>query len=190
MRVVVVAVVMSSLLAAASAAGQTPAGQTAGTSANPVSQALRNAWNSAKRNISESAEQMPEAKYGFKPVDSVKTFGEILAHVAGASYDYCSLAKGEAAPFDEDHFEKTAKTKAEIQKAVNDAIAYCDAAYTSLTDQTIAAMVSRPGSTRQSPRASPLVGNIGHTNEHYGNLVTYFRLNGMVPPSTARTMKQ
>jgi uncharacterized damage-inducible protein DinB len=129
---------------------------------------------------------MPEAKYGFKPVDTVKTFGEILAHVAGASYDYCSAAKGEAAPFEEDHFEKTVKTKAEIVKAVKDAMAYCDAVYASLTDQSLAAMVSRPGGSRQFSRASQVVGNIGHTNEHYGNLVTYFRLNGMVPPSTAR----
>jgi uncharacterized damage-inducible protein DinB len=164
--------------------------QTGGAPANPISQAVTNAWNSAKRNIRESAEQMPEAKYGFKATDAVKSFGEILAHVAGASYDYCSAAKGEAAPFDEDHFEKTAKTKAQIEKAVNDAIAYCDPVYASLTDQTAAAMVGRPGSTRQSPRASALIGNIAHTNEHYGNLVTYFRLNGMVPPSTARTMKQ
>jgi uncharacterized damage-inducible protein DinB len=163
-----------------------PARQTGGPTANPASEAVRNAWNSAKRNIHDSAEQMPEAKFGFKPVDSVKTFGAILAHVAGASYDYCSSAKGEAAPFSEDHFEETAKTKAAIQKAVDDAIAYCDPVYEALTDQSLAAMVSRPGSTRQSPRASALIGNISHTSEHYGNLVTYFRLNGMVPPSTAR----
>ena len=175
---------MGLMLTGTRAVGQTPA-----PSANPVSDALRNAWNSAKRNIRESAEQMPEAKYNFKATDAVKSFGEILGHVAGASYDYCSAAKGEAAPFDEDHFEKTAKTKADIQKAVNDAIAYCDQVYSGLTDQAVAALVSRPGASRQNPRAASLIGNISHTAEHYGNLVTYFRLNGMVPPSTARTMK-
>lgn len=179
---VALAVVMGTVLTVSSAAGQTPA-----PSANPVSDALRNAWNSAKRNIRESAEQMPEAKYGFKATDAVKSFGEILAHVAGANYEYCSGAKGEASPFDEDHFEKTAKTKAAIQKAVTDAIAYCDSVYTGLTDQAAAALVSRPGGSRQNPRAAALIGNISHTAEHYGNLVTYFRLNGMVPPSTARS---
>ncbi len=181
---IVMALTIGTLLWPAGASAQTGAAP-----ANPVSQAVQNAWNSAKRNLRESAEQMPEAKYGFKPVDTVKSFGEILAHVAGASYDYCSAAKGEAAPFDEDHFEKTARTKADIQKAVNDAIAYCDAVYGALTDQTAAALVARPGSTRQMPRVQPLIGNIGHTTEHYGNLVTYFRLNAMVPPSTARTQK-
>jgi uncharacterized damage-inducible protein DinB len=163
--------------------------QTAPPASNPISQAVQNSWNNAKVNIRESAEQMPEDKYGFKPVDSVKTFGAILAHVAGASYSYCSGAKGEAPPFTEDHFEETAKTKAEIVKAVNDAIAYCDAVYAALTDQSLAAMVSRPGGNRQFTRASQVVGNIGHTNEHYGNLVTYFRMNGMVPPSTARASR-
>jgi uncharacterized damage-inducible protein DinB len=176
-------VAIGSIILAGTASAQTPA---AAAPANPISQSIQNAWNGAKRNIVESADQMPEAKYGFKPVDTVKTFGEILAHVAGASYSYCAGAKGEATPFDEDHFEKTAKTKADIVKAVNDAMAYCDAVYSSLTDQSLAAMVSRPGGTRQFSRASQVVGNIGHTNEHYGNLVTYFRLNGMVPPSTAR----
>jgi uncharacterized damage-inducible protein DinB len=180
-----VAILITTFFVAAPAAAQT-----GGASANPISQALSNAWNSAKLNIRESAEQMPDAKYGFKATDAVKSFGEILAHVAGANYIYCSAAKGEASPFDEDHFEKTAKTKADIQKAVNDAIAYCDPVYASLTDQSAAAMVARPGSTRQSARASALIGNIAHTNEHYGNLITYFRLNGMVPPSTARAMKQ
>src|ERR671922_1848970 len=79
---------------------------------NPVSRAIRNSWQSAKRNITESADQMPEADYAFKPVDSVRTFGQILAHVAGASYEFCAAAKGEKPPFTEDHFEKTATTPA------------------------------------------------------------------------------
>ena len=180
----IVTMMIGSMVLAGVANAQTPP-----PASNPISQAIQNSWNGAKLNIRESAEQMPEEKYGFKPTDSVKSFGEILAHVAGASYSYCSGAKGEATPFDEDHFEETAKTKAEIVKAVNDAIAYCDAVYGALTDQSLAAMVSRPGGNRQFTRASQVVGNISHTNEHYGNLVTYFRLNGMVPPSTARASR-
>ncbi|HEY7058382.1 MAG TPA: DinB family protein [Vicinamibacterales bacterium] len=178
-------ILIGTVCCGASAGAQTPAP----AAANPISQSIKNSWNNAKLNLRESAEQMPEEKYGFKPVDTVKSFGAILAHVAGASYDYCSGAKGEAVPFDEDHFEQTAKTKAEILKAVNDAIAYCDPVYAALTDQSLAAMISRPGGTRQFSRASQVVGNIAHTNEHYGNLVTYFRLNGMVPPSTARASR-
>ena len=76
-----------------------------------------------------SAEQMPEADYAFKPTEQVRTFGQILAHVAGANYVFCSAAKAEKSPFTEDHFEKSATTKAAIVKALSDSIAYCDAAY-------------------------------------------------------------
>lgn len=159
---------------------------TAAAAQNPVSDSIRSSWTGVKRNISESAEQMPEADYAFKPVDSVRTFGEILAHVAGANYALCSAAKGEKAPFAEDHFEKSAKTRAAIIKAVADSHTYCDGAYTALTDATAGQQVTNPFSPGQSPRASQLIGNIGHDNEHYGNLVTYFRIKGMVPPSSKR----
>src|SRR5689334_5799568 len=72
--------------------------------ANPISQAIRDSWESAKRNMNESAAQMPEADYAFKPTDSVRTFGEIIAHVAGASYLYCSAARGEKSPHQEADF--------------------------------------------------------------------------------------
>jgi hypothetical protein len=165
------------LLAIPSVAGaQTPA-----PSADPISQSIRNAWAGAKRNITESADQMPEADYAFKPVDSVRSFGAILAHVAGANYVFCAPARNEKSPYEEDHFEKSTKTKAEVIKALNDSIAYCDAAYTALTDKTAGEMIS--GSTA---RAQRLISNAGHLQEHYGNLVTYFRIKGMVPPSSRR----
>lgn len=153
---------------------------------NPVSDSLRSSWNGVKRNIKESAEQMPEEHYGFKPVDTVRTFGEILTHVAGASYLFCAAAKGEKSPFAEDSFEKAATTKAAIVKVTNDAIAYCDGVFASITDATAGQMVAAPFGSAQVPRANPLVGQIGHDQEHYGNLVTYFRIKGMVPPSSKR----
>jgi uncharacterized damage-inducible protein DinB len=156
------------------------------SSANPVSQAIRDSWEGAKRNLNESAEQMPEADYNFKPTDSVRTFGQIIAHVAGASYVYCSAARGEKTPHEEGDFEKTATTKAAIIKALNDSNAYCDKAFTALTDRTAAEVVPMPFGGKDAGRASPLIRNIGHLNEHYGNLVTYFRIKGMVPPSSKR----
>ena len=153
---------------------------------NPVSDSLRSSWNGTKRNIKESAEQMPEADYAFKPTKDVRSFGEILSHVAGASYLFCAAAKGEKSPFAEDAFEKTATTKAAIVKVTNDAIAYCDGAYAAATDATLSQVVAAPFGSGQVPRANPLIGQIGHDNEHYGNLVTYFRLKNMVPPSSKR----
>jgi uncharacterized damage-inducible protein DinB len=151
-----------------------------------TSRVIQNAWNSAKRNIVESADQMPEENYAFKPVDGVRTFGQILAHVAGTNYVYCSAAKGEKSPHAEDEFEKTATTKGAIVKALADSVAYCDAAYAAATDASNLEMVTPPFGRGQTARLSPLLGNITHNVEHYGNLVTYFRIKGMVPPSTKR----
>jgi len=152
--------------------------------ANPISSAIRSGWEGAKRNISRSAELMPEADYAFRPVETVRTFGQILAHVAGANYVFCSAAKGEKSPFAEEAFEKTAKTRAEIVKAVNDSIAYCDAAYAALDDARAAQIVDMPFGGGKGARATPLMNNSGHLQEHYGNLVTYFRIKGIVPPSS------
>src|SRR5436190_4889098 len=108
---------------------------------NPVSDTLRGSWNSVKRNIKESAELMSEADYTFKPTPEVRSFGEILAHVAGASYVFCAAAKGEPSPVEEDGFLTKATTKAQIVKATNDAIAYCDGAFAAAADATLGQMV-------------------------------------------------
>jgi hypothetical protein len=132
---------------------------------------------------------MPEGSYDYRPVDGVRNFGEILAHTAGANYVFCAAAKGEKPPFAEDHFEKTAKTRAAIMKATADSIAYCDAAFTALTDASAAQQVAPPFGEGQTARAAVLISEIGHVNEHYGNLVTYFRINGislMLPPLRER----
>jgi uncharacterized damage-inducible protein DinB len=166
------------LVYSVSAAAQTPP-------PNPITQTLRGAWTAAKTNVRRSADVMPEAKYGFKPVDGVRTFGALLAHVAGASYEFCSAAKGEKTPHAEDEFEKSAKTKADIVKALDGAIAYCDDVYKTLDDAKAAQIVNGAFGGAKGPRAAVLFGNTGHFQEHYGNLVTYLRINGLVPPSSA-----
>jgi uncharacterized damage-inducible protein DinB len=152
--------------------------------ANPIATGVRAAWDGAKRNLTRSAEMMPETDYGFRPVDTVRTFGQILAHVAGANYVFCSAAKGETSPHAEAAFEKTATTRAQIIKALNESIAYCDAAYTALDDKRAGETVALPFGMGKGARSLPLILNAGHLQEHYGNLVTYFRIKGMVPPSS------
>jgi uncharacterized damage-inducible protein DinB len=152
---------------------------------NPVSDTIRDAWNGARGNLVRAGEAMPDAKFSFKPIDTVRSYGQILAHVAGANYVFCAAARGEKAPYAEDHFEKSATTKAAIMKALADANAYCDAAYKALTDKTAGEMVASAFGNGKAARASALLGNTGHHQEHYGNLVTYLRLNGIVPPSSA-----
>lgn len=151
---------------------------------NPISDTIREGWDGAKRNLTRSGEAMPDAKFTFKPVETVRSYGQIIAHVAGANYIFCAAARGEKAPYAEDHFEKSATTKAAIMKALADSIAYCDAAYKAVTDKTAAEMVAAPFGNGKAARASALIGNTGHLQEHYGNLVTYLRINGIVPPSS------
>jgi uncharacterized damage-inducible protein DinB len=161
----------------------TAAGQAPGA-ANPISGSIRGSWDAAKRNLQQSAEVMPETNYAFRPVDTVRTFGQILAHVAGANYVFCAAAKGEKSPHAEDAFEKTATTRTQIIKAVADSVAYCDAAYAALDDRRAAETVELPFGMGKGARSAPLVMNTNHVNEHYGNLVTYFRIRGIVPPSS------
>jgi uncharacterized damage-inducible protein DinB len=127
---------------------------------------------------------MPEKDYSFRPVDTVRTFGQILAHVAGANYVFCSAAKGEKSPHAEAEFEKSATTRAQIIKALNESIAYCDTAYAALDDKRAGETIDLAFGMGKGARVLPLIQNTGHLQEHYGNLVTYFRVKGMVPPSS------
>jgi len=142
------------------------------------------AWANAKRDIVESADQMPEADYGYKPVATVRTFGEVLVHVADTNFFYCARSKGEASPVPDGTLEKTATTKAAIVKALGESVAFCDAVFAALTPASAADMIK--AGNNQIPRVQPLFGNVSHNVEHYGNLVTYFRMKNMVPPSTKR----
>jgi uncharacterized damage-inducible protein DinB len=185
MRVITSCIAAS--LIAASAFAQAPAAATppqTPSSGAVLVRLAQGAWASAKRDIVESADQMTEANYAFKPVDSVRTFGQIIAHVADSNYFYCARSKGEAPPVPDGTLEKAATTKAAIVKGLSESVAYCDAVYRSLTEKSATEMVKM--GQNMNPRVQPLFANASHNVEHYGNLVTYFRIKGMVPPSTKR----
>jgi uncharacterized damage-inducible protein DinB len=139
-----------------------------------------------RKNLSASATKMAEADYAFRPqgVDPVvRTFGELLIHIANANYMYCSRALGETAKAGAD--EKAKMTKADTVKLLEDSLAYCDRAYDSLTGASAVEMLKvagRNNTTVEIARANPLINNLAHNNEHYGNLVTYMRAKGLVPP--------
>lgn len=132
-------------------------------------------------NVIKAAEKMPEEHFSFKPVDTVKSFGEIAGHVADSQYFFCASAKGEqkAAPGAE-----KMKSKAEIVAALKEAAAYCDTAYGMVTDANAGQAVTF--GRGQRARIGVLQFNTAHTYEHYGNLVTYMRMKGLVPPSSER----
>lgn len=150
--------------------------------------AVRNpAVNAAKSNLREvqaylvrSAEQMPDSLYSFKPTPEVRSFGQIIGHIAGAQFMYCAAVLGEK-PRGEDDVEKGAASKADLVKALKDSFTYCERAY-DIADTDGNASMKLFGQT--TTKLAALINNVGHDMEHYGNLVTYFRLKGMVPPSS------
>ena len=153
------------------------------TAANPVSSATRQSWDGVRKNVKEAAELMPEANYAFKPTPEVRSFGELVGHVANANYMICSMALGEKSPATAD-FEKTVKAKAELEKALAGAIAYCDSALSKLT--ATSALEEVKFFTGQTPRLGVFSFNNAHNMEHYGNMVTYMRMKKLVPPSSQR----
>jgi len=142
---------------------------------------VRSRWNAIKRNIAGSAQAMPEAGFAFKPTPEVRTFGQLIGHLANEHYIFCSEMKGEKNPQEAVDFEKKT-TKAEFVKDINDSIAYCDAAYGAMKDDAKLLAPIAPN-RRDTPFSSALL-NVTHDSEHYGNLVTYLRIKGIVPPSS------
>jgi len=132
--------------------------------------------------IERAAEKMPEEQYAFKPDPAVRSFGQILGHIADADYLFCSAFLGENRP--SPLIEKTKTTKAELTSALHDAFAYCSRAYDALTDANANETVKAFGGERN--KLGVLWFNASHNLEHYGNLVVYMRLKGIVPPSSER----
>jgi uncharacterized damage-inducible protein DinB len=147
---------------------------------NPLVESSKVFYSNAKNDILRSADKLPEAKYAFRPTDSVRTYGQVLAHVADGQYEFCGAAAGN---HDQKNIEQTAKTKADIVTALKAAFAYCDAIYAGMTDAKAAEMIPAFGSFKVT-RLGMLDFNVSHTMEHYGNLVTYMRIQGIVPPSS------
>jgi uncharacterized damage-inducible protein DinB len=148
---------------------------------NPLSTENKNVYDQIKGLILRTAEKVPEEHYSFQPTPEVRTFGKILGHIADAQYLFCSSAKGDKA-FAPKEIEKTKSSKADLQQALKDAFAYCDPAYSELTDVKAAEMVKFFG--RDRSRLGVLAFNVSHDYEHYGNLVTYMRIKGIIPPSS------
>jgi len=174
--------VLFAMAVAADALAQTPAPAASG---GPLTAALQEQYNAVKLNVTEAAEKMAEADYGFRPVDTVRTFGQFVGHIADANFSYCALAKGEKPPMTSSADKLT--TKAELVAALAKATAYCDAVYGAMTDEKALVMI-KAGRT-DMPAGALLFRNVSHTNEHYGNLVTYMRIKGLVPPSTERAQR-
>ena len=142
----------------------------------PVIKDAKASYDSIKGYLTRAAEAMPEADYSFKPSPEVRSFGALLAHIADHQVRFCSQAQGNAKHTD--FLEKT--SKADLVAALAESFKECDAAWGSLTDANAGDMVG------QRSRMGTLLVDVIHSNEEYGYMSVYFRLKGIVPPSSNR----
>ena len=169
-----------------------PVVQVQPTSTNPFSDGARFNYSLIKGIVTGAAEAMPANNYGFRPTagPDVRTFGQFVGHLADANYRMCSIVAGQDPPMDTG-LERSATTKQDLARALADSFGYCDKVYANLTDAAGAALVRFDAGgegTRQGPLQVPkltaLAFHVQHAFEHYGNLVTYMRMDDVIPPTS------
>jgi uncharacterized damage-inducible protein DinB len=168
------------LLSAGTAFAQPPA---AGQQLTIVT-GIQRWYATVKTNLTLAAEKMPEANYDSKPstMPEMRTYGQLFAHIAQTQFGYCAALKGVPNPMQGKQLETELKTKAEFVKALADSFAFCDDAYSSLTDANASDMIAQ--GRGQWTRAAALSYNVTHNNEIAGTAYVYMRAKGLVPPST------
>lgn len=176
-----VLLIITAALTLAAVAQAQPA-SAARSAPDPSIAALRSNWQQIIDNVTAAATELTEAEYAYRPVATVRTFGELIGHIAGAQNMMCAAALGEPQPA-EDAVESVAKTKAALVAALKASNAYCAKAY-AITSATAAIATELFGSP--TTRVGALALNAVHDGEHYGNIITYMRMMGKVPPSSRR----
>jgi len=170
------------------AAGQPPpAAAPAAPAAQPAPTLVaevQTIFNAIKGNITKAVSQFPEDKNTWQPTPLVRSWARLIAHVTDDNNGACSALVGVPRPArldteDTQNSGANKMTRADLEKALGDSFALCDKAFAAVTE---ANMMERNGNRS---KIGTLIYNTSHVNEHYGNIVTYMRLNNLVPPSTA-----
>jgi uncharacterized damage-inducible protein DinB len=161
MKLRILAVVSCLLLSAASSFAQTAPDKTP-----DVSTEMRNGFNEVNDWVMKAADMVPADKYSYRPVDTVRTFGQLIAHITDSYNYFCAHGVGNKVEWTTP-IEKGATDKDTLLPKLKEAVGKCNAAYSSGNAQL-----------------RPLFTNIGHTSLHYGNIITYMRMMGLKPPSS------
>jgi len=144
----------------------------------PILGELKQFYTIRKGDLLKAADRMPAADYDFKPTADMRTFGQLVAHIADAQMNFCSAVKG--APKRLDAASKT--SKADLVAALKTSFDECDSAFDSMTDTTASQML-KAGNSERSKLGTLLYATL-HDNEEYGYLAVYLRLKNLIPPST------
>jgi len=147
------------------------------------SQALLESWNDIGRKLIAIAEDLPEDKYGYKPHPDSRTFVGNLLHASAAMYYFTDMADGKKARYGDDPKADDYKTKAQVvafvKKCVQDGADLIKAKGDKGLNEAV-----NDGGPHLDRLYDLAYGLIEHSGEHYGNLVVYYRANGMVPPES------
>ena len=161
MKLRILAVVSCLLFSAASSFAQTAPDKTP-----DVATEMRNGFNEVNDWVMKAADMVPADKYSYRPVDTVRTFGQLIAHITDSYNYFCAHGVGNKVEW-VTPIEKGATDKNTLLPKLKEAVGKCNAAYSSGNAQL-----------------KPLFTNVGHTSLHYGNIITYMRMMGLKPPSS------
>ena len=152
--------------------------------ADPESKVVLDSWNDIGRKLIAMAEDFPEDKYDFKTTPAQRSFAEQLLHASNALYFFTNLALGQKPPAEEDPKRDQFKSKAEIVAFVKKAFADGAAAIKAKGDKGMSDLVVDPFAHQKTRISDAAWQFIEHSGEHYGQLVVYYRVAGLVPPES------
>jgi uncharacterized damage-inducible protein DinB len=181
---VVATMVFAAIAALPSAAQDAAKKDAAAKPAKGLSQAVLEQWNDIGRKLVAMAEDFPEDKYDFKPTPVQRSFAEQLLHAAGANYFFINIANGAKPPAQEDPSRAKYKTKADVVAYVKKSFEDGAATIKGKGDAGMAGMMLDPFENQQVRVFEWAYGFMEHSGEHYGQLVVYYRLAGLVPPES------
>lgn len=157
----------TSILAQSAGSAAVPGESVSAQKPNPsTAETLRTGFAEVADWVTKSADMVPAEKYNYRPVETVRSFGQLIGHIADSYNYFCARGAGNKVEWS-DPIEKGNTDKATLVPKLKQALDKCNAAYGSNTGQV-----------------APLMNNVAHTSLHYGNIITYMRLLGMKPPSS------
>jgi hypothetical protein len=151
---------------------------------------VKNAYTAIQNNIVKAAEQFPADKLTWQPTPAVRSWARLLGHIVDDNNNACWMLAGEeqAPPrvdtVDSPESPANKLSKDDLVKALKDSVERCNKAFANVNETN---MGERNGPAGRRSKLFSLIYNTSHTNEHYGNIVTYMRLNNLVPPSSVRS---
>ncbi len=176
---------VTTLLLAVALSPMLVAAQEFKTSANPLSDAVRESLARESKNLVASAELLPSDKYGYHPTPAQMTFGQLIVHIVQTNIALCSAISGTPAPLTREELGKLAETdgKDALVGAIKRSFAYCGEGLAKVNDSQLGEEVSMFGRRTGMSRAAAMITIAADWADHHSTAASYLRLNGILPPT-------